>query len=58
LAIGSVASGAAIPISMAIGAIVPLGQALITIGKGRKAFIRNSKVQYLVRLQNEANKAA
>jgi hypothetical protein len=50
----SIAAGVALPVSMAVGTLVVLGQALITISKGRKSFIRNSNVRYLVRLQNEA----
>jgi hypothetical protein len=50
----SIAAGVALPVSMAVGTLVVLGQALITIRKGRKSFIRNSNVRYLVRLQNEA----
>jgi hypothetical protein len=58
MAILSIASGVALPIPMAVATMIPLGQALITISKGRNPVIRNSKVRYLVRLQNEANKDA
>ena len=57
-AVGVIGFGAPLILAAAVGTIAPLAQALISIHKGRKAFLRDSKVRYLVRLANEADKAA
>ncbi len=52
IAVGALATGAVVPVLSAVGVMVPLGQALFSIYKGRKALIRDSNVRYLVRLQD------
>jgi hypothetical protein len=53
-AIGVMVTGVPLATAAAIGAIAPLAQGLISIHKGRKSVILNSKVQYLVRLEKAA----
>lgn len=50
-AFGAIASGAELTTASAIGALAPLGQALISINRGRKKIIKNSNVGYLMRLK-------
>jgi VIT1/CCC1 family predicted Fe2+/Mn2+ transporter len=57
-AVGFILAGAVPPIVPAILLTASLGQALISIRKGRKQFIQNSRVNYLMRLQDAAAKAA
>jgi hypothetical protein len=52
IALGCLTAGATLPLLAAAGTIVPLAQALISIHKGRKLALKNSKVGYLVRLQD------
>ena len=50
-AIGAMAAGAPLVPSAVLGTVTPLGQALITINKGKKKIIANSGVSYLHRIK-------
>ena len=56
-AVGAMAAGVPLPMATAIGAIAPLAQAFISVNRGRKSLVRDSKVKYLVRLASETEKA-
>ena len=50
-------TGSSLSTAAAIGAIAPLGQALVSINRGRKKFLENSKVGYLARIRQFTNKS-
>ncbi|MCR9278994.1 MAG: hypothetical protein NXH85_13565 [Pseudomonadaceae bacterium] len=57
-ALGAATTGNPLAIGIALGSVIPLGQNLVKINRGRKKVLENSRVSYLVRLQEEAEKGA